>query len=57
MYWDVIGFYQSLEYPEESRLLKLNTNHLLEDYDKLDSILKDRESILDNHELGFGHRK
>jgi hypothetical protein len=54
MYWDVIGFYQSLEYPEGKPLTKVEHEPFTpEDYDKLDSILKDRESILDNHELGF----
>ena len=54
MYWDAIGFYQSLEYPEGKPLTKVEHEPFVPaDYEKLDSILKDRDSILDDHELGF----
>lgn len=54
MYWDALGFYQSLEYPEGKPLTKVEHEPFVPaDYEKLDSILKDRESILDDHELGF----
>ena len=54
MYWDAIGFYKSLEYPEGKPLTKVEHEPFTPaDYEKLDSILKDRESILDDHELGF----
>ncbi len=54
MYWDAMGFYKSLEYPEGKPLTKVEHEPFVEaDYEKLDSILKDRDSILDNHELGF----
>ena len=54
MYWDAIGYYQSLEYPEGKPLTKVEHEPFVPaDYEKLDSILKDRDSILDDHELGF----
>ena len=54
MYWDAIGFYQNLEYPEGKPLTKVEHEPFVPaDYEKLDSILKDRDSILDDHELGF----
>ena len=54
MYWDAIGFYHSLEYPEGKPLTKVEHEPFTPaDYEKLDSILKDRDSILDDHELGF----
>ena len=54
MYWDAIGFYQSLQYPEGKPLTKVEHEPFTPaDYQKLDSILKDRDSILDDHELGF----
>ena len=54
MYWDAIGFYKGLEYPEGKPLTKVEHEPFVPaDYEKLDSILKDRESILDDHELGF----
>ena len=54
MHWDAIGLYQSLEYPEGKPLTKVEHEPFTPaDYEKLDSILKDRESILDDHSLGF----
>ena len=54
MYWDAIGFYQRLEYPEGRPLTKVEHDPFTPaDYKKLDSILKDRESILNDHSLGF----
>jgi len=54
MYWDAMGFYQRLEYPEMRPLTKLeHVPFIAADYAKLDSILKDRKSILNNHSLGF----
>ena len=54
MYWDAIGLYQSLQYPEGKPLTKVEHEPFTPaDYKKLDSILKDRDSILDDHELGF----
>ena len=54
MYWDAIGFYQRLEYPERRPLTKLEHDPFTPaDYEKLDSILKDRKSILNDHSLGF----
>ena len=54
MYWDAVGFYQRLEYPEDQPLTKLEHDPFTPaDYEKLDSILKDRKSILNDHSLGF----
>lgn len=54
MYWDATGFYQRLEYPEEQPLTKLEHDPFTAaDYEKLDTILKDRKSILKDHSLGF----
>ena len=54
MYWDAIGFYQHLQYPEGKPLTKLEHEPFTPaDYEKLDAILKDRESILNDHSLGF----
>ena len=54
MYWDALGFYQSLQCPEGKPLTKLEHEPFTAaDYEKLDTILKDRESILDDHSLGF----
>jgi hypothetical protein len=52
MYWNALGYYQGLEYPEEMPLTK--KQHVpfeAEDYDKLDRILKDRDSILGGQPL------
>ena len=54
LYWDAIGYYQRLEYPKGKPLTKLEHDPFTpEDYKKLDSILKDRKSILIDHSLGF----
>ena len=54
MHWDAMGFYQRLECPQGQPLTKLkHVPFTLADYRKLDSILKDRRSILNNHSLGF----
>lgn len=54
MHWDAMGFYQRLEYPERRPLTKLeHVPFTAADYEKLDSILKDRKSILNDHSLGF----
>ena len=54
MYWDAVGGYQRLEYPLDQPLTKLEHDPFTaEDYRKLDSILKDRKSILNDHSLGF----
>lgn len=54
MYWDAMGFYQRLEYPEDQPLTKVEHDPFTPaDYEKLDSILKDRKSILNDHSLGF----
>lgn len=47
MYWDALGYYQRLEYPQNLPLTKKqHVPFAAEDYDKLDRILKDRDSIL-----------
>ena len=54
MYWDAVGFYQRLECPQGQPLTKLEHDPFTAaDYEKLDSILKDRGSILNDHSLGF----
>ena len=54
LYWDAMGFYERLEYPERRPLTKVEHDPFTPaDYEKLDSILKDRESILNDHSLGF----
>ena len=54
LYWDAMGFYQRLEYPEDEPLTKLEHDPFnAADYKKLDTILKDRKSILKDHSLGF----
>ncbi|MEM9400020.1 MAG: hypothetical protein AAF984_07400 [Verrucomicrobiota bacterium] len=54
MYWDAMGFYERLEYPEGKPLTKLEHEPFVtEDYEKLDVILKDKNSILNNHTLGY----
>ena len=54
LYWDAMGFYQRLEYPEDQPLTKLEHDPFnAADYKKLDAILKDRNSILRDHSLGF----
>lgn len=54
LYWDAIGYYQRLQYPQDKPLTKLEHDPFTSaDYKKLDSILIDRKSILKNHELGF----
>ncbi|MCP4195999.1 MAG: hypothetical protein GY762_02520 [Proteobacteria bacterium] len=54
LYWDAMGFYQRLEYAEHQPLTKLEHDPFTPaDYEKLDSILKDRGSILNDHSLGF----
>jgi hypothetical protein len=54
LYWDAVGFYQRLEYPENKPLTKVEHDPFTAaDYEKLDSILKDRQSILDDYSLGF----
>ena len=54
LYWDAMGYYQRLEYPKGKPLTKLEHDPFTpEDYRKLDSILKDRKSILIDHSLGF----
>jgi hypothetical protein len=54
LYWDAIGYYQRLEYPKGKPLTKLEHDPFTpKDYAKLDSILKDRKSILIDHSLGF----
>ncbi|MEO0414993.1 MAG: hypothetical protein AAF226_08590 [Verrucomicrobiota bacterium] len=54
LFWDAIGYYQRLEYPKGKPLTKVEHDPFTpEEYVKLDTILKDRESILDDHSLGF----
>ncbi len=54
MYWDAIGFYQRLECPKDQPLTKLEHDPFtVADYKKLDSVLKDQKSILNDHSLGF----
>ncbi len=54
LYWDAMGFYERLEYPERRPLTKVEHDPFTPaDYEKLDSILKDRKSILNDHSLGF----
>ena len=54
LYWDAIGYYKRLEYPKGKPLTKLEHEPFTpDDYKKLDSILKDRTSILNDHSLGF----
>ncbi len=54
LYWDAMGYYQRLTYPEGQPLTKVEHEPFTEaDYQKLDTILKDRKSILRDHELGF----
>lgn len=54
LYWDAIGFYQRLECPENQPLTKLEHDPFTPaDYEKLDTILQDRDSILNDHSLGF----
>ena len=54
LYWDAMGFYQRLQYPKDQPLTKIEHEPFTAaDYEKLDSILKDRKSILKDHQLGF----
>ena len=54
LYWDAIGYSQRLEYPKGKPLTKLEHDPFTpEDYLRLDAILKDRKSILNDHSLGF----
>ena len=54
LYWDAMGIYQRLQYPKGKPLTKVEHEPFTAaDYEKLDSILKDRKSILKDHELGF----
>lgn len=54
MHWDAMGFYQRLQCPKGQPLTKLkHVPFTPADYEKLDSILKDRKSILNDHSLGF----
>ncbi len=54
LYWDATGFYQRLEYPEHQPLTKVEHDPFTPaDYEKLDTILMDRKSILKDHSLGF----
>ncbi len=54
IYWNALGYYERFEYPPGKPLTK--KEHVPfepEDYDKLDGILKDPNSILRRHSLAF----
>ncbi len=54
MHWNAVGCYERLEWPREKPLTKKNlVPFTAEDYAKLDSILKDQDSILATHSLAF----
>ena len=54
LFWDAVGNYLRLEYPKRLPLTKKDHDPFgKEDYEKLDSLLKDRRSILGSHPLEF----
>lgn len=54
MYWDDAGNYSHLSYPENKPLTKVEHDPFTkEDYLRLDTILKDKTSILQNHSLAY----
>ena len=54
MYWDDAGNYSHLTYPEKKPLTKVEHDPFTEeDYTRLDTILKDKASILQNHSLAY----
>ena len=54
VHWDVTGTYERLEYPQGKPLTKRRHEPFQAgDYEKLDDILKDRESILKDHSLAY----
>ncbi|WDE97288.1 hypothetical protein PQO03_04895 [Lentisphaera profundi] len=54
MYWDDAGNYSHLTYPEKKPLTKVEHEPFTEeDYLRLDTILKDKASILQKHSLAY----
>jgi len=54
VHWDVTGTYERLEYSQGKPLTKRRHEPFKAgDYEKLDDILKDRESILKDHSLAY----
>lgn len=54
MHWNAVGYYERLECPPGKPLTKKeHVPFTAEDYAKLDSILKNRDSILARHSLAF----
>jgi len=54
MHWNAVGYYERLECPPGKPLTKKeHVPFAAEDYAKLDSILKNRDSILARHSLAF----
>jgi hypothetical protein len=54
MHWDALGYYRRLEFdPKKPLTKKEHTPFAKADYTKLDSILRDRSSVLGTHSLAF----